>query len=262
MSVRQGDPSRLKETLNQTAQWAMEELQRRGHRIRSEISFGIDPKLKFMGYTTKIGREQKIIVSGWSLSTPMIKGLLIHELSHVILTDENHPSHQFDLLSAIVKNYSSLNNLDDRTANALSESLNHVQDIYADDIGFTIFKDELSLDMLIDFFANWVSEDIPDLYGRDRSGVLSTLASNAFGLASLKRRNLLNQNTEVVIKRKNSTFLRVAFPNSSFEKTTSLYEELADFLAGLGNYTKEDQERFAEKMNRYFDLMLSARAFS
>ncbi len=255
------DPSRLKEILNQTAQWAVEELQRRGHRIRSEVSFGIDPKLKFMGYTTKVGNGQRIIVSGWSLSTPMVKGLLIHELSHVILTDENHPAHQFDLLSAIVNKYSNLNNLDDRTAETLNESLTHVQDIYADDIGFTIFKDELSLDMLVDFFANWVSDGIPDLYGRDRSGVLSTLASNAFGLASLKRRSLLNHNAELEIKRKNSKFLKAAFPNSSFERTTLLYGKLADFLATLSKFTEEERGPFSKQMNQYFDLILSTQAF-
>ena len=214
-----------------------------------------------MGCATKDASGHKIIVSRWSVSSPMIKCLLVHELCHVIRTEEKHPSHQDKLLFEIVKKYSTQNSLDEKTADALRESLTHVQDIYADDIGFPISRDALGIVTMEEFYENWVSETIPDIYGRDESGALATLASNAFALGTLKRRNLLERSGELEIKRKNALFFKAAFRGSSLERASELCQRIATYLATLMEFTEKETELFTRETNRYFDLLLSARAF-
>lgn len=249
-----------REILSESSQWAIEELESRGFKIRSKLSFGIDPKLQMMGYTASVNGGHRIVVSQWSLSSPMLRGLLVHELSHVILTEEGHPSHNYQLLANVLNGYSRSNDLDDETTSALRDSLNHIQDIYADDIGVGTFR-KLETNLLQEFFENWAMEKAPDGSKLGDAECISVFASNAFALASLRRRNLAGVKSESAIRRKNSVFLKSAFPRSSFERTTNLYFDLVDFLSSLRPLTKDDEERFATDVVFYFNSLVSVTDF-
>ena len=208
-----------KQILKDNVDWAIEELASKGYKIRSNLSFGIDPNLKIMGYTTQSEKGQRIVVSAWSLSTPMLKGLLIHELSHVIRAEEKHPSHDYSIQDQIVSNYVSENNLDDKTARLLMEALQQVQDIYADDIGFLVFKDTMDKKVIIDFFENWASSSTDS---KAPNQIIGVLIGNAFSIASLKRRGY-GTDAETSIRRKNSLFLKHSLEIANVQQALEIF---------------------------------------
>ncbi|MHB1907339.1 MAG: DUF5781 family protein [Nitrososphaerales archaeon] len=240
-----------KQMLNDNVHWAIEELSSKGYKIHSNLSFGIDPNLKIMGYTIQSEKGQTIVVSAWSLSTLMLKGLLIHELCHVIRAEEKHPSHDYSLQDEIVNNYASENNLDDKTARLLMESMQQVQDIYADDIGFLVFKDTMDKKVIIDFFENWASSSTDS---KAPNQIIGVLIANAFSIASLKRRGY-GIDAETSIRRKNSLFLKHSFEVTNVEQALKIFSRLVDFLTNLPRSTSS--ESFKTDMKRYFDLLIS-----
>ena len=250
--------STQKEILSNNIQWAVEELASKEFKIRSKITFGIDPNLKIMGYTTETGSGQRIVISSWALTSSMLKGLLIHELTHIVRTEEGHPSHNFQLLSAIVNRYSQSYDLDNDTTMMLRETLQHVQDIYADDIGFLIFRDFIDQKIIEEFFSNWVKDEDDVSQFRDRANnITSIFTSNAFALASLWRRGY-DSDAETRMKKANSLFIKKAFPETSFERMLTIYSNLVKLLSSLPKSNVEE-EQFSDEMQRYFDLLLTTK---
>lgn len=250
--------SSQKEILTNHIHWAIEELENKGYKIQSKVTFGIDPNLEIMGYTTETESGQRIVISSWALSSPMLKGLLIHELTHIVRTEEGHPSHNFQLLSNIVNRYSRRGDLDNDTTMMLRESLQHVQDIYADDIGFLVLRDSMDQKIIEEFFSNWVKDDYDARRFGDRANnITSTFASNAFALASLRRHGY-DSNAETRIKKANSLFLKKAFQNASFERMIAIYSNVVDLLSSLPK-SNMGEEQFSDLMQRYFDLLLIAK---
>jgi len=64
-----------------------------GFGIKSLVEVAVDPQLPFMGYTMPQAMGYKIVVSGGSVGSGMLEGLLVHEMSHIYRMENNHPSH-------------------------------------------------------------------------------------------------------------------------------------------------------------------------
>ncbi len=72
-----------------------------GYEITDQLEVVVDPELPFMGYATKRSGGHVIVVSGMALKSGLVEGLLIHEMCHVYRTDNNHPSHNSELLNSV-----------------------------------------------------------------------------------------------------------------------------------------------------------------
>jgi hypothetical protein len=128
-----------------------------GFTITKEVDVMIDPDLKFMGYTNEQNGKTVIVISESAFKSGMAINLLIHELSHVYRGQSGHPSHDYQLLSAIsgwVMQGQIVHEYQEKTLHTI---LNHLQDLYADDISFAIFKKSPE-EHLNEFFLGWVHE--------------------------------------------------------------------------------------------------------
>ena len=121
----------------------------------------VDRKLSFMGYSTRRDGKDTIVVAGRALKSGMIQGLLVHEMSHVYRTHTHHPSHDHQLLGRVEKYLLGRNDLKaDYQVAVIQEAVNHVQDLYADDVAFQVFSHNETFrnDQVFDFFLNWIND--------------------------------------------------------------------------------------------------------
>jgi hypothetical protein len=72
-----------------------------GFEISDKSTVSVDPKLPFMGYSTKKSGKEVIVISGEVLRLGMIEGLLLHEMSHIYRISTNHPPYNSELLNKV-----------------------------------------------------------------------------------------------------------------------------------------------------------------
>lgn len=201
-----------------------------GYPILEEVVFEVDEKLQIMGYTTERDGKTLITVSGWSLKTDMVTGLLIHELSHVYRTQTFHPSHNFSLHNKV------LNKLGRGDSDTLRNIINHIQDIYADDISFPVYMEKHQKGNLSEFFSGWV---LPPTTNKAVNA--ERLVSAAFASANLERHKVKDGGNKLT--RSVENFLTEIDKNQA-EK----YNYFKDTLINLPeNITEKQFEIFLEK---------------
>ncbi len=68
--------------------------------------------------------------------------MLVHELCHIYRTEKNHPSHNKELLNRIWHVVlEETKTPRDYEVRVIQRAINHVQDLYADDLSFKVFED-------------------------------------------------------------------------------------------------------------------------
>ena len=73
---------------------ALEIMKKAGYDIGDVVQVMVDPQLPFMGYTMPRGNDKyRIVVSGGSVDSGLLEGLLVHEMSHVYRMKTRHLSH-------------------------------------------------------------------------------------------------------------------------------------------------------------------------
>jgi len=154
-----------------------------GFKILVPVKVSVDPQLPFMGYTMPEGGSFSIVVSGGSVGSGMLEGLLVHEMSHIYRMQTKHPSHNPAILDEAVENILGENRLLDYQQKSLHDLLNDIQDLYADDIAFSVFRGSRApfLKDAADFLQSWVKDE-PVRSGdtvRDRWANASILVHNA-----------------------------------------------------------------------------------
>ncbi|MGH7203584.1 MAG: DUF5781 family protein [Candidatus Levyibacteriota bacterium] len=127
-----------------------------GFNVRSDVKVVLDEKLPFMGYTTEENDTPTIVVAGFALKSGGTLNLLIHELSHVYRRQTNHPSHDYQLLTTITGWVIQDKLLNSSQEQILQGILNHLQDLYADDISFAVFNANPANPNLNEFFMTWM----------------------------------------------------------------------------------------------------------
>lgn len=173
-------------------------MKKAGFPIEAHIDVELDEKLPYMGYTTEKDGVPTIVVSGDALKSGAAVNLFIHELSHVHRTLTNHPSHNYELLTSItvwVMHGSAVEPYQEKILHAI---LNHLQDIYADDISFKIFNQTAPDQNLSDFFMSWIrmphkKAKTPEHMWENADALLST----AFASANLERHKVLDKHGKV-----------------------------------------------------------------
>ncbi len=162
-----------------------------GFEIVKEIQVLVDPRLPFMGYSTRKDGKDTIVVAGQALQSGMIEGLLVHEMSHIYQTHALHPSHNHELLGKVQKYILGRSDLTaDYQITIIQEAVNHIQDLYADDVAFQVFNktQRFQNGRIFDFFLNWIEEK--PLHRKDLKSVwldVGTMLNNCFVLSNMMR---------------------------------------------------------------------------
>lgn len=181
-----------------------------GYPIREAVLLEVDPTLPIMGYTTERNGKTLIVISEWSLATDMVMGLIIHELSHVYRTESGHPSHNFRLHTGVLQQLFGIEPPHYRLE-VVRNAINNLQDLYADDISFAVYKKHLQLPDLNEFFLGWIRDPLPATSVRNRWQNSGLLLNAAFAQANLERHGIEDTNEKV--KKAISDFLEKIDPN-------------------------------------------------
>jgi len=169
-------------------------MKRSGFEINQNVEVAVDVALPFMGYTSRQWQRHLIVVSGFAIKSNMLEGLLTHELSHVYRNQTKHPSHNDQIIADLLRSFISNHNASEHyQREILHQAINHVQDLYADDIAIKIItaqKSDLAhLERLGDFFSDWVS-DQPIKTGIARKNQwmnASIMLNNCFAISNMQR---------------------------------------------------------------------------
>jgi hypothetical protein len=237
-----------KDGLREATRNALKVMKNAGFEISPTVKVTVDPDLPFMGYSARRGKKSIIVVSGGALKSRGLEGLLIHEMSHIYRTDANHPSHNHDLLDRVARIVIPKNHLaKDYQIRVLREAINHLQDLYADDISFRVFSKTLiySPEQASGFFQDWI-EDKPRKTRSTRDVWLniSLLLNNCFALSNMKRHNVPDVDGKV--QKGTERFLTQVGQRMRRE-----YDYFRDLMINLKEEVSE--EEFERKLEEYLN---------
>jgi hypothetical protein len=237
--------------VNETLRDTLNAMKRAGFVIDQDVSVVVDEKLPFMGYTSRQPQSHTIVVSGFSVKSGMLEGLLAHELSHVYRNITNHPSHNERIITHLAGSFSIRHKLDaDYQREILHQVINHVQDLYADDISMKVLvNDESGLfdsKQLEEFFIEWIKEDPVKTSAarRDQWVNGAMMLSNCFALSNMQRHSI--GDNKLRAKSKNDTFLRRINP-----QVAEKFRYFNDFMVGLREQVTDTE--FIEEMEEYLE---------
>jgi hypothetical protein len=190
---------------------ALERLRATGYPVTGPVKAVVDEKLAFMGYTTERWDRHLVVVSGVALEQGLVEGLLVHELSHVYRTETKHPSHDPALLGEEINRAGVRHRLDQPyQGRALRAAVNHLQDLYADDVSFAVFRKSKALTpaQAGEFFLGWIAPEPLALKDQEEEGWANAtlLIRNAFALANLARHEI--PDPAGIAARRNERFLQ------------------------------------------------------
>ena len=231
------------ESLQNTLDWALERMKQKGYEVKSKVSLNVEPSLAIMGYARKEGEVHRIMISGWALDSEMLGGLVLHELSHVYFAERDASSHDSAALEEVLEHMKERDGLRGKETEFLIDAFNHLQNVLVDDIVFEVME-EKEKEMTKKFFAEWMT----DKPSGDPVTDAALLSRNAFAVASLKRRNLFEKDSEMYYR--NQSLLSALGSLSEQE-----FEWMEGFLEGAKS--EWDRERFRVELENYFDRLIS-----
>ena len=230
-------------------------MERAGFEINQDVRVVVDEKLAFMGYTSRRWQSHIIVVSGHAVKSPMLEGLLAHELSHVYRNTTGHPSHSESLIANLMRLFIESHNLDrDYEQEILHQVINHVQDLYADDIAIKVLAANRGtaprVEQLGEFFLGWIKEE-PARSGarrRDQWINASILLNNSFAVSNMERHKIAERLIEKA-KMSNQRFLSRIKASAA-----GRFSYFNAFMVSL----KEDisESEFREQMKEYLQSFL------
>jgi hypothetical protein len=238
MSATKADRS-----IQNTLTWALGRMRDKGYVVRSSVTLSVDPRLGIMGYARKEGKVHSIVISEWALDSEMLGGLVLHELAHIYFTERGAHSHDGDILEEILDGMREREGLRTKETEYLTDSFNHLQNILVDDVVFDVMEDR-EREIARRFFSEWVS----DKPSGDPMLNAAMICRNAFAMASLKRRNLLDAESDMFYR--NQKFLSTLGDQAECE-----YQWIENFLVRASSRWKVEEYRFA--LGAYFEKILS-----
>jgi len=183
-----------KNAIKNVARDALKMMKESGFEITDKLEVVVDSALPFMGYSTKRSGGHVIVVSGMALKSGLVEGLLIHEMCHVYRTKTNHPSHNSELLNTVGHAVIHKNQLtEDYQLDTIRQAVNHVQDLYADDIAFKVFQksNAFTPEQAFDFFLDWINDTpLPSRTDKARWLNMGIMLNNCFAISNLTRHNI------------------------------------------------------------------------
>ncbi len=172
-----------------------------GDGLKSDVKVAIDPKLPFMGYSMPLDQGYRIVVSGGSIDSGLLEGLLVHEMSHIYRMENHHPSHDAEIIEEAITKFAPAISADYQQK-VIHDILNDIQDLYADDISMKVLKKSQFYQsaQMTSFLQDWVKE-LPfetDDQRRDRWMNASILVHNARAIGQMTRHHIEDTNKNAV----------------------------------------------------------------
>jgi hypothetical protein len=222
-----------------------------GFEISDTLQVLVDRKLSFMGYSTTRYGKDTVVVAGRALKSGMIEGLLVHEMSHVYRTHMHHPSHDHELLGRVEKYLLSRDDLKaDYQVAVIQEALNHVQDLYADDVAFQVFSrnEAFRNGQVFDFFLSWINEKPLDEETPKNVWLnVDIMLNNCFVLSNMMRHGLPDVEDRAANKVQK-------FLSQTNDRMKGEFWHFKDFMVGL----KDDPntEEFEKSLTDYLERVI------
>ena len=224
-----------------------------GFGLKSNVEVAMDPQLPFMGYTMPQGRGYRIVVSGGSVGSGMLEGLLVHEMSHIYRMENNHPSHDAEIIEEAIDKIGKQYLSHDYQQKIVHDLLNDIQDLYADDISMKVLKKNPILEpgQMSSFLQDWVKDE-PVESGdqkRDRWVNASIMVHNARAIGQMTRHGI--EDTGGKAAESNKRFLSRMPPTAS-----SQFPYFQDLMVNLKENMTRDQYRklLADYLNRFLEV--------
>lgn len=155
-----------------------------GVRLRRPVSLVIE-RMPIMGATQTTGDGHRLHVAAHAVASGMLDGLMAHEMGHMVLTERGHPSHRPDLHERILAAINIPAARTEAFGNVAAEAINHVEDVYADDLAIRVIGDDARMAA---FFSEWVRNSARD--GGSRWRTVANGVTVAFALGNLARHGI------------------------------------------------------------------------
>lgn len=219
-----------------------------GFRIKSSVHVVINDNLGFMGYTVQTNGGYKIVVAGHAVSSNLIEGLLLHEMSHIFRMESLHASHYDKILDNVLNGIVVKHKISgERRLQMLHQAVNHVQDLYADDIAFKVIEEKniTTTETMKKFFLEWIKDEPAESADQKWTNAAMML-NNAFALSNMRRHGLLvGEATE-----KNEKFLsKVGDISESFPNFYSFMTSLKEDVDG-----KSFEKQLTDYLEKFVEL--------
>ena len=195
----------INQTLEGLKSEALSLMEKAGFPVSVDVDVAVNEELKFMGYTTHRDGKPVIVVAGFALESGGALNLLIHELSHVYMSESRHPSHDYNLLTSMAAFVMHGRAISEYQEQIINNVLNILQDLYADDISFKVFSETTHQKNLNEFFMSWIHEPVKVKGEDDKWANAEFLLDAAFASANLNRHNI--PDTDGKVKKAVSEFL-------------------------------------------------------
>jgi len=247
----------MTENVEEALRNILDTMEQAGFRIDQEVRVIVDKNLPFMGYTSRQWQKHVIVVSGFALDSPMLEGLLTHELSHVYRNITHHPSHSDPLIAGLMRVFIDGHKLDrDYEQEILHQAINHIQDLYADDIAIRVLAGHdgtTRLQQLGDFFLGWIKDE-PATTGvrrRDQWVNASILLNNSFAISNMERHKV----TEGQIEK--ARLSNVRFLNRIKSGAATQFNYFNRFMVGLEEDVSEAglHEQMKEYLRNFLNVV-------
>ena len=240
-----------KDALNNGVRNALKIMKDAGFEISDKLTVSVDPKLPFMGYSTKKDGKDVIVISGEALKSGMIEELLVHEISHIYRITTNHPSHNSKLLNKVGYSIIKKRHLTrDYQIKLIQQAVNHVQDLYADDITFKAFSHSnlFPPNQAFAFFLSWINDQPSRAKGAKTIWLnIGIMLDNCFALSNIIRHALPDPNHEAENKVQNFLFQTSKGMSDTFAYLKNLMINLKENV---------EEKEFAETLTDYLTAIV------
>ncbi len=218
-------------------------MQKSGFPIDGNVEVALDGTLPFMGDTTEQEGKSLIVVSEMALVSGKVMGLLVHELSHVYRTQTGHPSHNYLLVNKAINFVLNKKMVGPYQIEIIHNIVNHLQDLYADDITFNVLKEE----NLNEFFLSWVGQEEIEEGGAEKWLLAASLLSTSFAQANLERHKLSDRG-RLLSRSVNEYLLKID------QSLAQHYESFKNLMVNLPE--KISEENYSYLLKNYLNSFL------
>ncbi len=224
-----------------------------GFGLKSDVEVAIDPQLPFMGYTMPRARGYRIVVSGGAVDSGMLEGLIVHEMSHVYRMENNHPSHDPEIIEKAIDKIDKQRLSNDYQQKIVHDLLNDIQDLYADDVAMKVLKKSPIFEsgQMSSFLQEWVKDE-PVESGdprRDRWVNASIMVHNARAIGQMARHAIKDTGGKAADSNKRFLSRMPQTASDQFQYLQNLMINLKENMT-RGQYRK----LLADYLNRFLDV--------
>jgi len=224
-----------------------------GFGLKSNVEVAVNPQLPFMGYTMPHGRGYRIVVSGGSVGSGMLEGLLVHEMSHIYRMENNHSSHDAEIIEEAIDKIGRQFLSNDYQQKIVHDLLNDIQDLYADDVSMNVLKKNPILEsgQMSSFLQDWVKDE-PVESGdqkKDRWVNASIMVHNTRAIGQMTRHGI--EDTGGKAADSNKRFLSQMPPAAAQQ-----FHYFRDLMVNLKENMTRDQYRklLTDYLNRFLEV--------